>query len=154
MYSLLLPLHSLFRWLLLLSLIYAICIALSGYLKGWTFHKNHDRTRHWTATIAHIQLIFGILIYTKSAMVKSLFSSTDESVNSLEPLFFGLIHISCMLIAIVLITIGSAKAKREHDSHAKFKTMLVWFLAAFLLIVLAIPWPFSPLASRPYFRNY
>jgi cbb3-type cytochrome oxidase subunit 3 len=30
--------------------------------------------------------------------------------------------------------------------------MLVWFTIALIIIFIAIPWPFSPFANRPYFR--
>jgi len=153
MYDFLLPIHSLFRWFVLSSLIYSISIAFMGYSKSWQFSKNHDSIRHWTATIAHIQLVLGILIYTKSLTVKSFFSGQAANDVRLESLFFGIIHLSCMLLAIVLITIGSAKAKRCPESKDKFRTMLIWFSLALLIIFLSIPWPWSPLASRPYFRN-
>lgn len=154
MYNFLLPLHSLMRWLVLASLVYAIYISIMGYTKRWHFMKSHNSVRHWTATIAHLQLILGILLYTKSIIVKAFFSGLVDSSNRLESVFFGIIHISFMITAIILITIGSAKAKRKTESTEKFKTMLVWYAIALLIILLAIPWPFSPLANRPYIRNY
>lgn len=154
MYDLLLPFHSLVRWLVLSGLIYALYIAALGYTNGRQFTKQHDSIRHWTATIAHVQLILGILIYTKSIAVKSFFSGLPAVGCRLESFFFGIVHILCMLVAIVLITIGSAKAKRKTQSKEKFKIMLIWFALALFIILLAIPWPFSPLANRPYFRNF
>lgn len=154
MFDILLPVHSLFRWLVLVSLLYSIYFSGRGYFPGWQFSKYHDGIRHWTATIAHIQLVLGILLYTKSITVKAYFSGLVDSTARMESLFFGVIHISSMLAAIVLITICSAKAKRKNESNEKFKTMLIWFSIALLIIILAIPWPFSPLANRPLIRNY
>jgi hypothetical protein len=71
-----------------------------------------------------------------------------------EQTFFRFVHISLMLTSVVLITIGSAKAKRIETSRLKYKTMLIWFSIALLIILVAIPWPFSPLANRPYFRTF
>ncbi|MGY4386036.1 putative membrane protein [Pedobacter sp. UYP24] len=153
MYNILLPFHSMIRWLVLASLIYSIYISFIGYTKDEQFTQNNDRVRHWTATIAHIQLILGILIYTKSMVVKAFFSALPESSSTMELFFFGVIHIFFMLIAIVLITIGSAKAKRQSESKDKFKTILICFSIALLIILLAIPWPFSPLSNRPYIRT-
>jgi len=34
----------------------------------------------------------------------------------------------------------------------KFKIMLLWYGIALIIILIAIPWPFSPLANRPYLR--
>src|SRR3712207_6928027 len=56
--------------------------------------------------------------------------------------------------AIVLITIGSASAKRQSADQQKFKTMLIWFSVGLVVILVAIPWPFSPLAARPYLRLF
>ena len=67
-------------------------------------------------------------------------------------LFFGLQHVLAMTVAVVVLTIGSALAKRRVSSPEKFRTMALWFTAALLLIFLTIPWPFFPWAQRPYFR--
>lgn len=70
----------------------------------------------------------------------------------MEFTFFGMIHSLLMLVAIIVITFGSALAKRKTTDREKFKTMLYWFSIALIIILIAIPWPFSPLANRPYFR--
>ncbi|WP_223607914.1 hypothetical protein [Chryseobacterium sp. OSA05B] len=152
MYQTLTFLHSTFRWIVLLSIIYALWRAYRGYSHHKTFSKTDDSVRHWTATIAHIQLIFGIVLYVKSPIVKYFWKNFSEAKESLDMLFFGLIHISLMITAIVLITIGSALAKRKPTDREKFKTMLIWFAVALAVIFIAIPWPFSPFVNRPYFR--
>ncbi|KFF02133.1 hypothetical protein [Chryseobacterium luteum] len=145
-------LHSLFRWVVLLSLIYAVWVAFKGYYYRETFSKKEDSVRHWTATIAHIQLVLGIILYSKSPIVQYFWKYFSEAKTSLDLLFFGLIHIFLMLTAIVLVTVGSALAKRKAADREKFKTMLIWFTVALAVIFMAIPWPFSPFANRPYFR--
>ncbi|WP_342331333.1 hypothetical protein [Pedobacter sp. FW305-3-2-15-E-R2A2] len=108
--------------------------------------------RHWTATIAHIQLLIGITLYFQSPVIKYFLKNFNEARQSFDLIFFGLIHSTLMLIAIVVLTIGSALAKRKARDTEKFKTLLVWYVIALLIIFIAIPWPFSPLANRPYFR--
>jgi hypothetical protein len=61
-------------------------------------------------------------------------------------------HVACMTLAIVVLTLGSALAKRRVTDTGKFRAMALWFTAALLLILMAIPWPFSPFAQRPYLR--
>ncbi|TDO72762.1 hypothetical protein EV143_10767 [Flavobacterium chryseum] len=152
MYQTLLFCHSILRWLVLGSLLYSIFRAYKGYSTHSIFTKTDNSVRHWTATIAHIQLVFGILIYVQSPIVKYFWKNFKEGIQNTEIVFFGLLHIFLMLSAIVLITIGSALAKRKANDNDKFKTMLVWFSIALIVIFIAIPWPFSPLANRPYFR--
>jgi hypothetical protein len=153
MYQLLVFCHSLTRWLVLLSLFYAIYRAAKGYFSKDIFSKTDNFTRHFTATIAHVQLAIGITLFTQSPTVKYFWSNFKEASQSMDALFFGLLHLILMLIAIVLITLGSALAKRRLTDSEKFKTMLVWFTIALLIIFIAIPWPFSPLANRPYFKS-
>ncbi len=135
------------------SLLYAIYRAFKGYFSNGVFSKTDNSLRHITATIAHVQLAIGITLFTQSPTVKYFWSNFKEASQSMDALFFGLLHLILMLIAIVLITLGSALAKRKLTDREKFRTMLVWFTIALLIILIAIPWPFSPLANRPYLRS-
>lgn len=152
MYQALVFYHSLVRWLVVASLLYSIYRAYRGYASKSEFSKTDNAVRHWTATIAHIQLMIGMVLYFQSPVSKYFMANFKEAIKNFDITFFGLIHSSLMLTAIVLITIGSATSKRKQTDRAKFKTMLVWFLIALVIIFVAIPWPFSPLANRPYFR--
>ncbi|MBK8392025.1 MAG: hypothetical protein IPL23_23350 [Saprospiraceae bacterium] len=152
MYQSLTFFHSMIRWLVLVSLLYSIFSAYKGYISPLKFTKLDNTVRHWTATFAHIQLVIGIVLYTQSPMIKYFWHNFQEAVQNSDTLFFGLLHIVFMFLAIIFITIGSALAKRKQTDKEKFKTMLVWFSTALLIILIAIPWPFSPLANRPYFR--
>ena len=154
MYSTVLTLHSIFRWLVLSSLCYAIYRAYRGYTTKADFSFVDNKVRHWTATIAHIQLTLGVLVYIKSPIIKYLFSDFKNLVGDWDLAFFGLYHIILMIAAIVIITIGSALTKRKPTAQQKFKTMLIMFSIALLIIFIAIPWPFSPLANRPYIRTF
>lgn len=152
MYQTLTFYHNFMRWLVLASLLFAIYRAYKGYFSKATFSKTDNAVRHWTATIAHIQLMIGIVLYFQSPIIKYFLANFKEAVRAFDLLFFGLIHGSLMITAIVIITIGSAKAKRKTVDQEKFKTMLLWFSIALIIIFISIPWPFSPLANRPYYR--
>jgi Na+-driven multidrug efflux pump len=152
MYQVLLSFHSLFRWLVLTSLLYALLRALHGYYSARVFTPADNAVRHWTATIAHIQLMLGIVLYTQSPVVRYFLSGKSGAAGLDEPFFYGVIHIALMILSIMLLTVGSALAKRKENDRDKFVTMLLWFGLALFLILLAIPWPFSPLAKRPFLR--
>ncbi|PUZ20894.1 hypothetical protein GA0116948_11815 [Chitinophaga costaii] len=153
MYFFLLVLHSFMRWLVLVILVYAIFTAAQGLVKKQPFSNNANVIRHCTATIAHLQLVLGITLYFQSPAVKFLLSDSPATLVN-EGTFFRYIHISLMLVAVVVITIGSSRAKRMENDPQKYKTMLTWFSIGLLLILIAIPWPFSPLAHRPFIRNF
>ncbi len=152
MYQTLIFFHSIVRWLVLTSLVYSIYRAYRGYFQNLQFSKLDNLVRHWTATIAHTQLIIGIILYIQSPITKYFWTNFDESIKNVDTTFFGLVHIILMLSAIILLTVGSSLTKRKSMDKEKFKTMLIWFSIALLIIFIAIPWPFSPIANRPYFR--
>lgn len=151
MYYTLLLIHSMLRWLVLLSLLMAVYTALRGYVRRTPFTATDNMIRHWTATIAHIQLVAGMMVYTQSPVVKHFFATDDATT---ETLFFGAIHIGLMLCAVIVITVGSAIAKRTVRDRDKFRHVLLWYSLALLAILAAIPWPFSPLAQRPLLRPF
>ncbi|THD34026.1 hypothetical protein [uncultured Flavobacterium sp.] len=152
MYQTLNFLHSTLRWLVLISLIVALYKAYRGYFQKTAFTKTDNAIRHWTATIAHLQLMIGMTLYFQSPIIKYFLKNFSAAKENFDLLFFGLIHSTLMLIAVIIITIGSAMAKRKTLDNEKFKTMLIWYGLALFLIFIAIPWPFSPFANRPYFR--
>lgn len=154
MYPALLLLHTFARWVVLILMVYTIYRAAVGLIRDRSFGTIDNAFRHWTATAAHLQLIIGMLLYTQSPLVASFWRHPTAALHDLNLTFYGLIHVALMLAAIVLLTIGSAMAKRKPTDREKFRTVLIWFTVALLLIFIAIPWPFSPLSERPYFRTY
>ncbi len=154
MYSKLLAVHSLLRWLVLVSLLYSIYRAYKGWFTSKSFSTFDNSVRHITATIAHIQLIAGLLLYFISPVIKYFLNNFKDAVHERPILFFGMEHSTMMLAAIIIITIGSASAKRKNTGKEEFKTIAIWFSIGLLVILISIPWPFSPLVSRPYFRAF
>ena len=152
MYFYLLFFHSIFRWLVLLSLLYALFRSLRGWGGNLSFSKSDDSVRHITATISHVQLTIGYLLYFNSPFIAYFRSHFHEAIKQFDFMFFGMIHITLMTISIILITIGSSAAKRQTLDSNKFRTITIFFGIALVIILVAIPWPFSPLAARPYFR--
>lgn len=154
MYPIILALHSLTRWFVLLSLLFAIYRAYYGWFTKKSFSPFDNAVRHWTATIAHIQLMLGLWLYSISPIVNYFLHNYKDAVTQRQIRFFGMEHSTMMILAIVVITIGSAKAKRKPTDHEKFKTMAIWFTIGLLIILSSIPWSFSPLISRPNFRPF
>lgn len=154
MYAFILAMHSLIRWFVLISLLFALYRAYAGWLGSKVYSKFDDRVRVTAATIAHIQLTVGLWLYFISPIANYFISHFKEAVHERQIRFFGMEHVTMMLIGITLITVASAKAKRKTTDQEKFKTMAIWLTIALLVILSSIPWSFSPLISRPLFRAF
>ena len=84
----------------------------------------------------HVQVLFGILMYFLSPKVqlrKEMFH--DEMLR-----FFTMEHISLMIIAMAIITIGYMKAKKNIENGHKL--ILFYYTLTLVLVLCAIPWPF------------
>jgi len=134
--------------------LYAIGRAYSGYKSHRDFSEYDNQIRHWTATIVHIQLIIGMILYIRGPFSSFFWKDIGTSLQRIEIVFYGFLHPLLMLVAVVMITIGSSLVKRKEESIEKYKTMLIWFSIALLIIFSAIPWQFSFLSQRPYIRGF
>ncbi|MBS1683413.1 MAG: hypothetical protein JSS76_01575 [Bacteroidetes bacterium] len=152
MYSYILFFHSIWRWFVLVALMAAIFRGFKGWLRHEPFTKADDTLRHMTATAVHIQLILGLVVYSFSPLIRYFWSNYHEAVHERDIRFFGMEHSLMMLIAVIIVTIGSMLAKRRTIDRNKFKVMAIFYSIGLLVILANIPWPFSPLVSRPWFR--
>lgn len=153
-YPAVLLIHTILRWLVLGSLLAALGSSFRGWLQNRPYRPIDQTLRIVATSIAHTQLLVGIYLYVISPVVNYYWRFRPGFTGSLEFPFFGFIHIGLMLTAVVIMTIGSSKAKRQTEAGQKFKTTAIYFTISLIIILLAIPWPFSPLAARPWLRNF
>jgi hypothetical protein len=152
MYVVLLQIHSLVRWLVLPGLLIPLLGAYAALLRPRHFSK-YDRMGIAIGTMAsHTQLLAGLALYMSSPFVSLFWSDPPAGAANPQLLFFGLIHMAGMITAVVLMSIGSSMAKRAGDDRRRFRLIAIYWSIALALILLLIPWPFSPLAQRPLWR--
>lgn len=154
MYTTLLAIHSLVRWLVLPSLLVAIYRALRGWSSGKSFTTVDETIRLTAVTITNIQISLGLGLYAISPITAYFSHHYQVTVHVKQMRFFGLEHAFMMIMATLLISIGSVKVKNKSTDREKFRTMALWFTLGLLVILIAIPWPFSPFAQRPFFRLF
>lgn len=131
--------HSGLRWLVLLGLLAAI-INAAGKMNGTRSFSATDRKLGLFALIfTHIQFVIGLILYFISPKVVFSGAAMKDSVLR----FFLVEHITIMLIAVILITVGYSKAKRADAIGKKFKLTFWFYLVGLVLILLGIPWPFQ-----------
>ena len=146
MYEIFVFLHSIFRWLVLISLAYAIIRSIQGFMSKRAYNKADNIIRVIVTTISHTQLIIGFSLYFLLSPIAQYFIKHGSGGNY-EIWFFGIYHIAMMFGSIVVMTIGSSVAKRATTDQAKFKNIAIYFSIALTLVLLAIPW------FRPLLRN-
>ena len=126
--------HSGLRWIALLLLLLAIISAFTAK----NYEKKHRLVNLFTMITFHTQLVLGIILYFLSDKVQF----TEGWMKQAMYRFYGMEHLTGMLLAIIAITIGHSKSKKAADAASKFKAIKLWYVLALILVVAFIPWPF------------
>ena len=149
MYTALLHTHSLLRWIGLILLIITI---IDSYGRIYRPLKGGNPKYHlFTLISMHLQLVIGGILYFVSSLIQNALAAGTVMTDKVHR-FFAIEHLAMMLIAIALITVGYSKSKRKDEVSAKHKIIFRFYLIAFILIMLSIPWPFREVgATRGWF---
>jgi uncharacterized protein YacL len=142
MYTGLLHTHSLVRWIMLILLIMTVFRAYNGWKSNRTFTSGDKKLTLFTLIFSHVQLLIGFLLYMVSPIVQSAMADMGAAMKDKMLRFWAVEHIVTMIIAIIIITVGHALAKRATNDTQRFKRIFTYFLAGLILILITIPWPF------------
>ena len=138
--------HSLLRYILLIFILLSIFKAFNGWLGKKPYLPGDKKVALFTLISAHLQLVVGLILYFVSPTVKIGLADMGAAMKDPGLRFWSVEHISMMLIAIILITVGYSTAKRGKDDEAKHKKIAIFFLLALIIIFMAIPWPWSAIS--------
>ena len=145
MYPTIQMLHSLTAYVVLVLLFVALLNAIMGSIKKSDFSPRDFKLTLWALIATHIQVILGLVLYFISPLgIKSFISNGAQVMKDATLRLFAVEHISVMLIAAVILTIGYSKQKRTEESAVKFKRISIFYGLAFILVLSRIPlaqWP-------------
>lgn len=138
--SIVLFLHSLLRWVVLVSLLLSIYQLITK--------KEALKTSKILLMSGHTTLLIGIIQFFTSPLGISLVNTWGMAnvMHDRVGRFWVVEHTSGMLIALVFITIGHIKLKKQGGNSLT----LVFYILALLIILASIPWPFRDLIGRPW----
>lgn len=127
--------HSLLRYGVLITVAAAGLLALVGYLRSRPI-LSYERSMSIIAMVlCHVQLAVGLILY---AMRFKAISRMDGR----HLVYWKYEHITTMVLAITLITVGRMLAKRAEDGERKQLLVAVFYLIGLALMLWATPWPF------------
>ena len=142
MYTTLQFIHSYWAYLVLFIVLIATLNALAGFIGNKEFKHKDFRLSLFALIVTHIQLLLGLILYFISPLgLKSISNNGMGTVmkDSLLRLF-AVEHITVMILAAILITIGYSKHKKKEMAKAKFKTLAVFYTIALVFMLSRIPW--------------
>ncbi len=134
--------HSGFRFIVLILILAAIIQAFAGWLGNKPYTEGSRKLSLFTLISAHVQLLIGLILYFLSPFVQ--FSSA--AMKAAETRYWTVEHITMMIIAILIITIGYSRSKKIDLPRKKHRAVALFYLAAVLIIVAAVMQ-----SHRPFF---
>lgn len=129
-------LHSLLRYAVVLSLVWAVFVNLRGWLMGRPILTGERMITIVAMVLCHVQLVIGMILYAQN------FQLFDKMSGSYKR-FWKFEHIGTMIVAVILITLGRVLSKRAQEEYAKQRLVAILYGIGLLLILWAIPWPFT-----------
>jgi len=137
MYPFLLYLHNLLRWVILIVGFVAVVTAIRGAFARTRWTGQHNALGRVFTISVDIQLLVGLLLYfVFSPITTGAFGHFSQAMQASHIRFFLVEHMPVMIVAIVLVHIGAARARRL-DSP---RPAAIFYTIAMILFVIAIPW--------------
>ena len=150
MFSFLLQVHNLLRWVILILLLLSILQSLIGWLKRRQLREGDAKLWLFTMISMHTTLLIGLILLFLGAH-GILSTGLPENVNLMKDKFYRFYwveHPVGMLIAAVLITLGRGVVKKQIADPLKYKRAFWFFFIALIIIVATIPWPSREIIGR------
>lgn len=147
LYNVLLHLHSAGRWIVLVLLL--IAIFNSAVAGNRPFIKSDNRTGLFLTIFADLQLLIGIVLWFVGSWGYKTIQQNGMSEVMSNPTtrFYVIEHLTGMLIAIILLHIGKAQARKPIGDKAKHRRTVIFYTIALIIILLSIPWPFREIGA-------
>ena len=141
MYVSLLHSHNMFRWLVLLALVFSIFLAFSGWFGKRNWNKADNISGLLLTIFMDIQFLIGIVLYAfVSPITKVAFQNFGAAMKNADLRFYAVEHILMMVVALILVHIGRSKSKKAVSPLKKHRAAAIFYGISLILILAAIPW--------------
>lgn len=135
-------LHSLTRWIVLVLAVIALFRAYRGWLGKQPWTEMDRKIGVFFGAGMDTQLLLGGILYFLGNWGVKAFAMAEQVAadQRMATLFFAVEHTFAMLVAVVLVHVGSVMSRKAPDDASKHQRAALWFTAALLLVMVAIPW--------------
>lgn len=134
MYSFFKNFHSGFRFIVLIFVIIALLQSFAGWLGKKPYSESNRKFNLVAMIMVHTQILFGLVLYFISPIVQ--FNSIAMKIPIMR--YFTAEHITMMLIAMIVITIGHSRSKKAVLAENKHKAIAISYTIGIVIICAAL----------------
>lgn len=140
MYTGLTHFHSYWAYVAFLLLLAAIVNALLGLAGRKDFKPKDRKISVFALAAVHVQGLIGLIMYLLSPYLRIMAGDPGAAMGNAPTRLLAMEHPLINIIALALITIGFSRHKKLVGAAAKFKSIAIFYLIGFILILSRIPW--------------
>lgn len=153
-YQVVLYLHSWLRWGVLLLGALTLGRAMLGWRRGRDWTQTDRLVQKLFVALFDSQVLLGLTLYfALSPLTPRNLDGFRVAMSNTLLRFFGIEHVTAMVLALVVAHGASVASRRAESSTAKHRRWVLGLLIALLLILVGIPWPVLPY-GRPLLRTF
>jgi hypothetical protein len=140
MYPVILAAHNIVRWLVLLAGVWALYRAFAGWSGGRVWTPADRRAGFFLSTAFDLQVLLGLILAAVSPLTQAALAKPGAIMGIDSLRFFFAEHIPFMILAVVVVHVTSAMARRAEPDAARFRRSSLGYTLALLVVAVAIPW--------------
>ncbi|MBZ9752355.1 hypothetical protein K7W42_16000 [Deinococcus sp. HMF7604] len=134
LYTALLTIHNLNRWVVLLTGAWALVASLRGRSAGRPFGPADRQPVVAFMGSLHLQVVLGLMLFAFLGMQNvPVFAGAPRASFQWE-------HLGLGLLAAVFATLASRQSRKATTDPARFQAAALWSGLALLTVLVAIPW--------------
>lgn len=140
MYSVVQFIHSYWAYLVVIVLVVATFNALAKFFGKKEYGGKDMSLALFTLITMHIQLLIGLVLWFISPNGLAAIRTNGMGGLTSQARQLAVEHPFLMIIAVVLVTIGYSKHKKQRLSTPKFKKVAIFYTLALVAVLAIIPW--------------
>jgi len=141
MYSIILAIHNIMRWVVVILIVIAAVRAYMGWFNKRDWTEADRKAGSFAAMAMDIQILLGLALYFfLSPLIRSAFQDFRAAMKLVDLRFFAIEHVLFMFLAVVFTHLGSVLPRKAEESGDKHKRAALAFSLALLMIVIGMPW--------------
>lgn len=141
MYQIVLAIHNILRWVVLVLAVVALLQAYIGWIGKREYTEIDRKAGVFFSMSLDIQVFLGLLLYVfLSPITRTAFQDFSTAMTIPEINFFAVEHILMMILAVILVHVGTILTKKATSDVSKYRRAAIWYSLASLVVIIAIPW--------------
>ena len=141
MYEIVLVLHSLMRWVVILTALLAVGRGIAGWTGRRSWTPSDDAAGRWFVMAMTVQFVLGLFLWGYlSPFGVAGFSDAAATMRDATRRFWAVEHFVMMVISVAVAHAGAARVRKASGDLRRHRAAAIFYGLSLVLALIAIPW--------------